>query len=385
MKTFVTADGFNESTPLSFGTKQSIIDGGRMPSVWEDLRRRRTIGTANSTDDAPRDKWMTLLFGQLIALLATAQNAASFTLEYGMGKVFPFFLMLNAYLMMSVHLWFLPSDLQNNASHRIPLTTIPLRAPWWYYVCISMLDVFPNYLTLLSLKNTSLTSSTLLGSLTVPSIMVSCHFLLGKNYRPAHYVGVALCLTAGVVTLWTDLAVYITRSLQSNSHPHSYYGDLLAVAAAILYGVGDAVGEFWCKHVDRKEYLGMLGAYGTLLCSMLVLMTEREALADLFEDKSSLYPALGTIAIYATILVSYYVSSSIFLVYSDATLLDLSMQSSNLWAICFSLFAFQEAPSPLFYFALALEVCGVFVYELFGNKNTVQKRIPLPELRRSRN
>ena len=142
----------------------------------------------------------------------------------------------------------------------------------------------------------------------------------------------------------------------------------MAAMAAILYGIGDAVCEFWCKHVDRKEYLGMLGLFGTFFCGLLVVLTERHALLDLFHDEANFYPVLGVIAIYVPVLVLYYVSASVFLVSSDATLLNLSLQSCNLWAICFSAVAFEETPSPLFYWALLLEVSGVFAYELLGNK-----------------
>lgn len=361
----------NERTPLSIDPT-SVSLGEEKNSVWRDLERRRETKSGDATHQPARNKWLVLLFGQGIALVAASQNAASFTLEYGMGKVFPGFLMLHTYLILSVHLWFTdpPTD---DESFRVPMTSIQIRTPWWYCLFLSMLDVIPNYLTLLSLKHTSLTSSTLLGSLTAPSIMLACHLLLRKSYRPAHYLGALLCIGGGLLTVWTDLAASSSESNDTSLHPHSYFGDILAVVAAILYGVGDAVGEFWCKHVDRKEYLGMLGFFGAIFCSLLVLFTERDAVLDLFQDKDTSLPALVVISIYVPTLVLYYVLASVFLVSSDATLLNLSLQSSNLWAICFSVLAFHEAPASLFYIALVLVVSGVFVYELRGNSTSNEK------------
>ena len=367
----------DERTPLSIlrprasTSGRCLIDDG--DTVWSSLERWRKKQSGDMAHVC-RNKWLVLLCGQLIALIATSQNAASFTLEYGLGKVFPFFLMIPTYLIPSIHVWFTEPIPPEDVSYRIPLSSIRVRMPWFYYLLLSILDVTPNYLTLLSLKHTSLTSSTLLGSLTAPSIMLSCHILLGKSYRPAHYLGVLLCMTGGILTVWTDLVSSKNNLSISTSHPHSYYGDILAVIAAILYGVGDAVGEFWCKHVDRKEYLGMLGCFGGLFCAILVPMTEREALIDLFQDREHFLPSLGIISVYVPTLVLYYVSASIFLVSSDATLLNLSLQSSNLWAICFSVLAFQERPSWLFYVALVLVVSGVFVYELLGNPCADGKR-----------
>lgn len=339
-------------------------------SLWGDFERTKVT----QSDDLKiysvkkRSKWFPIVFGQMIALVAASQSAASFTLEYGMGEFFPFFLMLNAYLIMGIHMFCTKTPPGQSEIYLVPLTSIRIRTRFRYYVLLSILDITPNYLTLLSLKHTSLTSSTLLGSLTAPSIMLSCHFLLGKTYRRAHFVGVALCLIGGSLNIFTDLPD--TRI--SDQHSHSLYGDILSVTAAILYGLGDALGEFWCKHVDRKEYLGMLGIVGSMFCTILVLLLEREAVMLLFMDTSNLGRSLGLTALYVPMLVLYYLLASLFLVSSDATLLNLSLQSSNIWAITFSILAFQETPSLLFFVALALVFLGVFIYEICGNSGEGQ-------------
>lgn len=320
---------------------------------------------------------MTLVLGQIVALLCTAQNAASFTLEYGMGKFFPMFLMFYAYIILAIHLLFNRPSLENEAPHRIPFTSIQLRTPWWYYLCLSIFDVGTNFLTLLALKHTSLTSATLLGSLTVPSTMLVCRFLLAKVYKPQHYLGVVLCMTGGILTVWSD--VEHTHDQKTSSHPHSYYGDVLAVVAALFYGIGDAAGEFWTKHVDRKEYLGMLGLFGSIFTLILSALCERDAVYGLFADGDSFFPTIGVIIVYVPLLATYYVSSTLFLVSSDATLLNLSLQSSNLWAIIFSVVAFRETPSALFYAAVVFVVAGVFVYE----GNTSPNSEPTPTLNKS--
>ena len=371
----------NEQSPLSMYELHPTYTGSG-GSIWDNFQRIREMKTREELNNFMKNRWYTLLFGQLIALIAASQNAASFTLEFGMGKVFPFFLMFHMYVILSLHLWFHnPTSQCDEAGYRIPMTTIQVRTPWWYYIFLSILDVTPNYLQLLSLKHTSLTSSNLLGSLTAPSIMISCHFLLGKVYRPLHFLGASLCVVGGILTMWTDLAASNSESEGPSipSHPHSYFGDILAVTAAVLYGLGDALGELWCKHIDRKEYLGMLGFFGAFWCCLLIFCTEYEQVLDLFRDWDNFYPAFGIMCFYVPTLVLYYVSASFFLVTSDATLLNLSLQSSNLWAICFSVVAFQEAPSPLFYIALVLVVSGVFVYELLGNESrcSTKKR---PEL-----
>ena len=330
-----------------------------------------------------RNKWVALIFGQVVALVATSMNSSSYVLEYGMHRVFPMFLLFNSYIVLAMHLFW--SDNKNfeqsaksiemseeanqneTTCYRLPLTSIKLRTPWYYYFFLSCLDIIPNYLTLLAMNKTSFTSATLLGSLTIPSTMIFCRLLLGKEYRLMHYVGVILCIIGGVVTIFTDKE-NITSSDGEANHPHSYVGDMLAILASLGYGVGDACAEFWSKHVDREEYLGMIGLFGAIATFIISFLFERNALLDLFAaDNEMLLKTLGVIIWYIVSLVGYYVFASLFLVKSDATLLNLSLQTSNFWAVFFSIVVFREDPDLHFYASIFMVISGVFVYELYGN------------------
>ncbi len=344
------------------------------------------------TPTGSRNKWVALIFGQVVALVATSMNSSSYVLEYGMHRVFPMFLLFNSYIVLAMHLFWsdknnveqtpksmvLMSEKANNNEtqcYRLPLTSIKLRTPWYYYFFLSFLDIIPNYLALLAMNKTSFTSATLLGSLTIPSTMIFCRILLGKEYRLMHYVGVILCILGGVVTIFTD-KVNITSSDGEANHPHSYVGDILAILASLGYGVGDACAEFWAKHVDREEYLGMIGLFGATATFTVSLLFERNALLDLFAaDSETMLKTLGVIVWYIVSLVGYYVFASLFLVKSDATLLNLSLQTSNFWAVFFSIEVFREIPDLHFYASIFMVISGVFVYELYGNEE--------PELLRS--
>ena len=52
---------------------------------------------------------------------------------------------------------------------------------------------------------------------------------------------------------------------------------------------------------------------------------------------------------------------------SDATLLNLSLQTSNFWAIVLSIVIFGETPDLHLYASLFMVLSGVFVYEFYGN------------------
>jgi len=182
-------------------------------------------------------------------------------------------------------------------------------------------------------------------------------------------------MLGGSITVLTDKGD--TSSSDGNdtaAHPNIYSGDILAVLAALGYGVGDACAEFWCKNVNREEYLGMLGLFGAIWTLAASFVYERNAVLEVFTtaDNETMLRTLGAILWYTVSLVAYYVFQSWFLIKSDATLLNLSLQTSNFWAILFSVVAFRETPDIQFYAAIVLVVSGVFVYEICGN-NTPNK------------
>jgi solute carrier family 35, member F1/2 len=412
--------------------------GGRL---WQAMEAQRVL---HPSTVPTRSKWGSLLMGQMIALLASSQNTSSFTLEYVMGFKFPLFLMCNAYFLLALlHLVVFqeddhhptrrttttcsslhpcseqqdegqdeqgdPEEEKSRTLQSVPpkqetvyslpfFTSISLRVPWWSYLGLSLLDVAPNYMTLMALKYTSLTSTTLLGSLTVPSAMLACRVLLRKQFQRHHYMGVVLCLVGGSLMMWVDLERTTTTSTTgggqslddlttttttlstttTSTHPYSHLGDCFAVAAALFYGIGDALGEFWIKHVDRKEYLGMIGLFGCLYTLLLFPIVEGREVLSLFVEASTnletFLPTMVAMIWFSVSVVGFYMCTTWFLQSADATLLIISLQTSNVWAILFAVVAYHDTPPPLFYLALVLVVGGVMCYELLGGAKAGERR-----------
>jgi solute carrier family 35 protein F1/2 len=124
------------------------------------------------------------------------------------------------------------------------------------------------------------------------------------------------------------------------------------------------------QHVSRVEYVGMIGLFGMMWCLIIIPIFEWDAVVDLFTDTQHFLPAIAVILWYISSLVGYYIFESLFLQKSDATLLNLSLQTSNFWAIMFSVIVFHEKPERQFYLAVSLVTGGVVCYELCGNTST---------------
>jgi hypothetical protein len=82
------------------------------------------------------------------------------------------------------------------------------------------------------------------------------------------------------------------------------------------------------------------------------------------------HKAFATMVWYIMSLVFYYVASSYFLTLSDATLLNLSLQTTSLWASVFDVVANGTIPPLVFFLAVLLVTLGVCVYQVGGEGGT---------------
>mmetsp|Transcript_33396 Transcript_33396/g.38002 ORF Transcript_33396/g.38002 Transcript_33396/m.38002 type:complete len:368 (-) Transcript_33396:50-1153(-) len=334
--------------------------------------REITIAPFRSASQFTRYK--ILFFGQCIALVAAVANTANFYLIDYFNVDIPMVELFFVYIILT----FLFNDkirkdsikdetlqAHERKQFNLPFSKIKISFPWWNYACLSFLDVLANYLTLLSFRYTSLTSASLLGSLTIPAVMLVSWILLSRVFKLPHFVGVILCLVGGLMTVWIDV-----DSSNVNGPKQSYTGDMIAIFAALLYGVVDSLTEFFMKYIDRTEYLFMIGLFGAFLTALKVAFFENE-LVHVLVMKTSLMAQLailGLIIIYIISIVSFYVLVTLFLVYADATLLVLSLQATQFWVIVFSAVSEHNLPNPWFFVAVLMVIVGVFCYELLGGR-----------------
>ena len=66
-------------------------------------------------------------------------------------------------------------------------------------------------------------------------------------------------------------------------------------------------------------------------------------------------------------VAAYNIGTSCFLAESEATLLNLSLLTGDLWAIAFTVVVQRIVPPSMFWVALVLIFLGVIVYELAGS------------------
>merc|ERR1712024_48797 len=114
-------------------------------------------------------------------------------------------------------------------------------------------------------------------------------------------------------------------------------GDILAIISALIFGFDDTLAEYSIKHSNTNEYLGMLGIFGFIFSIGESILFERDQIVYLFQEmvQSQSIPmhALQVWIWYMVTLVYFYVAASFFLKSADATLLSISLLTSNMWTM----------------------------------------------------
>jgi len=279
--------------------------------------------------------------------------------------------------------------------HKFPFTNLILHAPWHTYALLAVLDVEANYLAMLSFRHTTLSSSMLLTSLSVLSTVALRQLILPRGVSGIggigmrRTLGVALCLVGGCSWLRREFLL----GGDGDAADVMAYGDLLALAAACIYGLNDVLAEYFLKASnDGVEYVGMLGLFGAVfsLCVQAPLLGEWDrarilfggvhnvagteldhrysGVAGSFSDSTSIGAIALLLLCFVIMLFYFYTSAMAYMSRYDSTSLNLSLQSGPLWAVVLTMI--QESsggrvgiPPAMFFVSFTLIAAGMFLYE----------------------
>ncbi|KAK9714223.1 hypothetical protein RND81_06G079900 [Saponaria officinalis] len=110
-----------------------------------------------------------------------------------------------------------------------------LKAKWYFYVILGLVDVEANFLVVKAYQYTSLTSVMLLDCWTIPCVIILTWLFLSTEYGWRKFMGVAVCVLGLVLVVFSDVHAQDRKDRGSNP----VKGDLLVIAGATLYGVSN--------------------------------------------------------------------------------------------------------------------------------------------------
>lgn len=229
----------------------------------------------------------------------------------------------------------------------------PLKAKWYYYVLLGLVDVEGNFLVVKAYQYTSLTSVMLLDCWSIPAVIFLTWFFLKTKYKWRKFVGVAVCVTGIVVVIFSDVHAH-DRSGGSNP----LKGDLLVIAGSTLYAISNVSEEYFVTSADRVELMAMLGFFGAIISAIQISILERNELEHIQWSAGAVFPFVG----FASAMFLFYSGVPVLLKISGATMLNLSLLTSDMWTVLIRIFAYHEKVDWMYFVAFGAVAVGLVVY-----------------------
>ncbi|KAF3778298.1 Solute carrier family 35 member F1 [Nymphaea thermarum] len=235
-----------------------------------------------------------------------------------------------------------------------------LHAKWYYYVMLAFVDVEANYLVVKAYQYTSLTSVMLLDCWTIPCVIFLTWMFLKTHYGVLKFTGVAICISGLVMVVFSD-AHASDRGRGSNP----IKGDLLVVGGSMLYGISNVSEEFLVKNADRVELMAMLGTFGAIIGACQIIILERHELQSIHWTAGAVLPFVG----FALAMFLFYTLVPILLKISGSTMLNLSLLTSDMWAVLIRIFAYKEQVDWMYFLAFFMVAVGLTLYSWASRNN----------------
>ncbi|XP_061340305.1 uncharacterized protein LOC133286829 isoform X3 [Gastrolobium bilobum] len=175
---------------------------------------------------------------------------------------------------------------------------------------------------------------------------------LGTRYSLWQLSGAALCVLGLCLVILSDTWV----GGGGGSRP--ILGDVLVIAGTLFYGISNVGEEFCVKRKDQVEVVSMLGLYGFLVTIVEVSVIELKTLESVKWSTDIVLAFVG----YALSSFMLYTFAPFVLKLSGAAMFNLSLLTSDMWAVVFKVFLYHQEVDWLYFLSFALVVIGLIVY-----------------------
>jgi solute carrier family 35 protein F1/2 len=238
---------------------------------------------------------------------------------------------------------------------------------WKPLACLALIaaaDVEANYIVVKAYSLTSFTSVQLMGCASLPLAMALSKRYLGRHYSVPHYLAVVGCVAGLVLLVLSD-----TDAEPSVAARAPLIGDLLCFVSGSLYAISNVGQEAVLTPPDQargrlaaaqanetdfaratklktRSWLAQLGAFGSAICALQILLLERGELSALSDALRSGQQDTGWVATQAGAfgftMFSFYSLAPLLLAARGAVFFNLSLLTTNFWAVVVGRMVFGE-------------------------------------------
>ncbi|WJX84800.1 hypothetical protein P8452_67331 [Trifolium repens] len=240
--------------------------------------------------------------------------------------------------------------------HQKPLVS------WYWYLLLGFADAQGCYLVIKAYQYSSITSVTLLDCWVVPWVILLTWIFLGTRYSLWQLGGGTLCVLGLSLVLLSD-----TWDGSDGGGSKTLLGDVLVIVGTVFYAISNVGEEFCVKNKDRIEVVTMIGVYGFLVTAIEVSILELKTLESIKWSADIVLAFAG----YGVSSFIFYSLAPFVLKLSGSTMFNLSLLTSDMWAVVFRVFFYHQKVDWLYFLSFLVVGIGLIIYS-----TTEKKSIP---------
>ncbi|XP_054794915.1 uncharacterized protein LOC129300376 [Prosopis cineraria] len=224
--------------------------------------------------------------------------------------------------------------------------------PWYWYLLLGFVDVQGNYLVNEAYQYSSITSVTLLDCWTILWAMILTWFIIGTRYSIGQYFGAVLCVLGLGLVLLSDAGI------AGGGGTKPILGDVLVIGGTLFYAMSNVGEEFCVKKKDRVEVVAMIGVYGFLVTVVEASIIELKNVESIEWSTDLVLSLVG----YTASSFLFYTLAPFVLKLSGAAMFNLSLLTSDMWAVVFKIYLYHQKVDWLYFLSFAIVVIGLVIY-----------------------
>ncbi|KAJ6241163.1 anthocyanin-related membrane protein [Anaeramoeba flamelloides] len=347
----------NERDPEKFANSESSHSesSSEMPSESNtDLEKKpltKKLKNENEPLKSPKNSPLSflglILLGQFLSLMISVTGISNQMLFEKYSTTLP-----TTENLLNYFLLFLVYGIKELYLARKNKTKIPILL----YAFVGIVDTIGNFLFVKAYQKTTLISIMLLNCMGTPTIMLLSRTILKVRYNLAHFIAVFFSVAGSMILIIVD-----SRSNNSGKQDHKIYGDLLCVCGTVFYAISNVTQEYIIKKYNSlQQFLGMIGLFGSICCSFILLVFQRNEFTSWKNHNSGFY-----ICIVAYTLSMFFLYSFIPLLIkkSSAAFLSFSLITSNFYSLIVAVILFKTQLQNIYFLSFVLIICGLIIFQ----------------------
>uniref|UniRef100_A0ACD5ZCC5 Uncharacterized protein n=2 Tax=Avena sativa TaxID=4498 RepID=A0ACD5ZCC5_AVESA len=229
------------------------------------------------------------------------------------------------------------------------MKTLPI--PWYRYLVLVFIDAGGNCLAIKAYQYSYITSINLLNSCTILT-----SFALGARYSFLQFVWVGTCMAGLTLGILSDSG---SADVQDFSK-RPLLGDTIIVAATFFFAFSNVGEEYCVKKKDRVEFIAMLGTFGMLVTGVQLTLFERKKIEAINWSPTM----IGLFTGYVVVFLVFRTSAPFLIKMSGATMFNLSLLTTDVWAVIIRIFFYHQQVNWIYYLAFAIVAIGLIIYSV---------------------